>query len=199
VTAAAPPLPLSSPLSPAHLTQLTTARTNCKKIRRAIAVAAFDGYTIATFAGLTLLTGLTDPPSILLGLAMSAIAIIELRAGKNLRRLNPQAARTLGFNQLAFAAVLILYAVTRLIAAFHAPSPYQAYKSADPAMATMLNPIEDLSRLVTVGIYIAMIGIACFAQGGLALYYFTRAKHLHRYLAATPAWILTMQRAGVSL
>jgi hypothetical protein len=199
VTAAAPPFPPSPTLTPEHLDQLTTARTQSKKIRRAIAVAAFDGYTIATFAGLTLLTGLTDPASILLGLAMSAVAIIELRAGNKLRRLNPAAAKTLGFNQLAFAAVLIVYAITRLIAAYHAPSPYQAYKSADPAMAKMLNPIEDLSRLVNVGIYAAMIGIACVAQGGLALYYFSRAKHLHRYVHTTPQWILTMQRAGVSL
>jgi len=50
-----------------------------------------------------------------------------------------------------------------------------------------------------MALYGAMIAVALFAQGGLALFYFTRRKHIDAYLAKTPAWILAMQRGGIAL
>jgi len=78
-------------------------------------------------------------------------------------------------------------------------SPYAAYKSADPQLGRMLQPIENLTHLIAMALYGAMIAVALFAQGGLALFYFTRGKHIDAYLARTPAWILAMQRGGIVL
>jgi hypothetical protein len=196
-----PPLPppVAESLTPEHLVQLARARLALKKVRRAITVASVDGYAVATFAVLTLLTGLTDPPILLLALAMGGIAFVELRAARRLGRLDPGAPRTLAANQLAFGGVLTLYALTRLAASSHAPSAYAAYKAADPQLARMLDPIEDISRRIMQAVYVAMILIACVAQGGLAWYYASRVPHLRRYLAETPSWILGLHRSGVSL
>ena len=60
----------------------------------------------------------------------------------------------------------------------------------------MLAPVEDLTRMLSVAVYGGVIAFALFAQGGMALYYFTRGKHVRAYLAETPAWVVTVQRAG---
>ncbi len=141
------------------------------------------------FGGLTLLFGLTDLSSIALGLGMGAVAFVELRGAGRLRRLEAGAARTLGFNQVALG----------IVAQLTGPSPYQAIKSSDAQLAHMLQPIEDLSRMVMIGIYSAVIAIAFFAQGGLAIFYFSRERHVQCYVTQTPAWIVTMQRTGIAL
>ena len=161
-------------------------------------MASFDGWSIGVFGGLTLLFGLTDFSSIALGLGMGVVAFIELRGAGRLRRLEAGAARTLGFNQVALGTMLMLYAMWHIVAQLTGPSPYQSIKSSDAQLARMLQPIEDLSRMLTIAIYIAVIAIAFFAQGGLALFYFTRDKHLRDYLSRTPDWILTMQRSGIA-
>ena len=37
------------------------------------------------------------------------------------------------------------------------------------------------------------------AQGGTALYYFTREKHIRAYREQTPAWIVEFQQGGGQL
>src|SRR4051794_19241609 len=103
---APPPLPVIAPppnVSPEHLRQLAAARADAKKVRRAISVANFDGWTIGAFGALTLLLGLTDPSSIAMGLGMIAVAWIELRGASRLKRLDSSAGRMLGMNQIALA------------------------------------------------------------------------------------------------
>src|SRR5690348_1421830 len=98
--AAATPTPGAPPvLSAEHLQQLAEARQSGRKVRRAIGVATFDGWTIGAFGFLTLLIGITDLTSILMGVGMAAIAWLELRGAARLRRLEAGAGRALGFNQ----------------------------------------------------------------------------------------------------
>src|ERR1043165_8021066 len=70
-----------APLSPAHLQQLEYARVASKKIRRAVAVAHFDGWGTAIFGALTLLGALLSFSwiAMLLGAGMIAVAVIEFR------------------------------------------------------------------------------------------------------------------------
>ena len=186
-------------ISEEQLRQLTGARVGSRKLRRAIFVANFDGWSIGAFGVLTLLFGLTDPSSIIMGLGMGTIAWIELRSAGGLRRLDPHAARTLGLNQLALAALLILYALWRIYAVSTGAGSYEAIKASDPQMAHMLQPIEDLTHVVSLALYAVLILIAIFAQGGLALFYFTRVKHIETYLSRTPAWIVKLQQTGITL
>jgi hypothetical protein len=186
-------------LSPEHLQQLAVARQAARKVRRAAAVASFDAWTIAIFAALSLVTSLTEPSGLLLCVGMIAVAVVEFRGAAALKRLDPDAARTLGFNQLALATMLILYALWRLHAEMSGPSPYAAYTAGDPDLAQMLGPVESLTRTIALAVYGAIIVVALFAQGGLAAYYFTRRQHIDAYLRQTPEWILAMQRAGVPL
>jgi hypothetical protein len=200
MTAAAPvPPPLPTPaLTEAHLRALADAAARARPVRRAAAVARFDGWAVATFAALTFLFSLGSAPGMLLGAAMGVIAFVELRGAARLARFDPGAARTLGRNQLALAAALIAYALFQIHAELTGAGAFAEVTASDPQLAGMLQPFEGLTRQVTLLTYGSLIAVALCAQGGLALYYFRRQRHVADYLAHTPPWVVAVQRAGAS-
>ena len=199
---ATPPVPIPAhaigapALSAEHLRQLAAAHAAAGKVRRAVAVARVDGWGVATFGALTLLLGFTSVSAALLGSAMLLIGVIELRAAGRLRQLDPKAPRVLGLNQLALAGVLASYAAWGIYRTLAGPSEYAALVASEPQLGQMLGPVEDLSRLIAICIYGGLIAVAAFAQGGLSLFYFSRTKHVREYLAQTPEWVVSIQRAG---
>lgn len=195
-----PPLAQALPqFSEENLRQLAAARTASRKLRRAVSVANFDGWTIATFGALTIGFGFGDMSNIVLGLVLGAIAFVELRSAAQLKRLKVEATRTLALNQLAFAMLLIIYAVWRLYVTSRPGAFTSELGLNDPQVASMLGSVDDLTRLIMRVVYGGLIAVAVFAQGGLAWYYHTRTRYLRTYLAETPGWILTLQEQGVSL
>src|SRR5581483_12521376 len=111
---AVPVEPISAspvPLDATQLAQISAARERFKKIGRAIRYARFDAWGVAIFAGLTIVCSLGSwfSSGMLLGIGMAVIAWVEFRAGNELKRLDPSAVRRLGWNQFAFAAMLIAY------------------------------------------------------------------------------------------
>lgn len=191
---APPPL-----LSPEHLIELNTAHQRRGKLQRAAGVATFNGWTIGTFALLTTLCGISSPTSLVLGAGMAVVAFVEFRGAARLRRLDVAATRLLGFNQLALASLLILYAIWQIIGVLHDPSSYSQLLGNDRQLLSMLGPIEETTRQILLTVYGVMIAVVLLFQGGNALYYFSRGEHFRAYLRDTPAWILDLQRAGVRL
>jgi hypothetical protein len=199
--ASPPPLPpppaAVQPLTPEHLRVLQLAQAEARPIRRAFSVARFDGWTIALFGGLTALLGLPVVSNVLIGLALLAIGSIELRAADRLRRLDARALRVLAINQLVLAVLLITYSVWRLLAIQRGGAAEALGASGDPELSRMLGSVDDITKSIARAVYVTLIAVAVFAQGGLALYYLRRRKILAAYLSQTPPWILEMQRAGV--
>jgi len=189
----------ASPLSAQHLQQMQDARVRAKKIRRCVAVANFDGWSVGAFGALTLLFGVFTLTGWLLGGGMLAIACVELSTVASVKRLEPSAARRLGWNQLALAGLLLGYAGWSLYAAWFGPDPLAATIAAAPETAELLAPYSSLARLISVAVYVALAAVAIFAQGGTALYYFTREKHIRAYREHTPSWIVEMQQGGGQL
>lgn len=138
--------------------------------------------------------GLSSLSGVLLGLAMGAIAYVEFKGAARIRRLDPAAPRTLGYNQLAFAVALIIYALWSL----------HDVASGRGLMADLNTPelqqaggeYVDLIRTCLKLVYGILVAVAIFAQGGTAMYYFSREKYIREYLANTPQWIIEMQQAG---
>lgn len=193
-----PPLPLPPPASgftDEQVRQLTEARRRAGKIRRAALVASIDGWSIAIFAALSFICGLSSLVGMLMGVGMGIVAYIELRGGGRLRRLDLGAARMLAWNQVGLAMLLIAYGLWNLFQPA-GQGVYAALKGADPALVELLGPIEHLERVLRLAVYGGLILVALFAQGGMALYYFTRVRHLEAYLMQTPAWIIQLQRIG---
>jgi hypothetical protein len=185
-------------LSEAHLQQLAAARLAAKKLRRASSVANFDGWSLGFFAGLTLLFGITSVDGWIIGLILASIAYIELRGASRLRLLDPVAPRVLGWNQVALASLLILYSFWRIYQESTGKGELASLSGGDPMVAEAVQPYQGMVLQITMLFYVGLIVFAVFAQGGLALYYFTRARTLKYYLEQTPEWILQMQKSGVA-
>ena len=202
MTLAPPPLPTPAPapqqqpLTPEHLRQLSAAQALGKKVARAVMVALFDGWAIATFATLTFLLSLGSIPGMLVGAAMGVIAYLELRGAKGLRRLDPRAARTLGFNQVALGSLLIGYALTSIVREMTGAGEYAAIAAADPQLGEALKPIEGLTRMLSLAVNLGLIVASLIAQGSLAAYYFSRVRYIRTYVERTPAWIVAVQKTG---
>jgi hypothetical protein len=189
----------ASPLSAAHLREMHDARLRAKKIRRCVTVANFDGWSVGVFGALTLLFGVFSVVGWVLGGGMIAIAYVELSTVPRIKQLDPKAARRLGWNQLALASLLLGYAGWSLYGAWFGPDPLAATIAAAPETAEMLAPYSAIARLISVAVYVALAAVAIFAQGGTALYYFTREKHIRAYREQTPGWIIEMQQSGAQL
>ena len=182
------------PLSPQQLRELTDARSAHRYIRRAITVALFDGWTIAAFAIANCLCGLADFQSMIVGAVLGVMAFVEIRGASQLRRLDESAPRRLAINQILLGLLLCAYAVWRIYDYLHGPSPYAQLSAADPKIGKRF---EDMFRSLAVAIYGCLIIFAICAQGGAAIFYFTREKYLKAYRQRTPGWILQMQQTGV--
>jgi hypothetical protein len=95
--------------------------------------------------------------------------------------------------------MLVCYSTLQLLSAATRASAAVTAAGADAQLQQMLAPVEDLTRLVYVTVYASLIAIALVVQGGTALYYVTRRRHVVDYVNATPPWIAAMQRAGLWL
>jgi hypothetical protein len=184
------------PLSAEHLQQLEAARKLGRKIAKAVSVALFDGWAVATFATLTFLLGLMSVPGMLMGAGMGVVAWLELRGARGLRRLDPAAARLLGYNQVGLGSILIVYALWGIIRELTGAGEYAEMAAADPQLADMLKPVENITRMLSLGVNFGLIAVALIAQGSLAAYYFTRIKYIRAYVTQTPPWIVAVQKTG---
>ncbi len=177
--------------------QLMAAKLASKKIRRAVIVALSDAWTIAIFAALSFVCGLFGGVSgVVMGVGMGVIAYFEFTGAARLRRLEPSATKMLGYNQLAFACLLILYAAWNLYDAANGGGMLGDLKSHEAELGASGKDFEDLGQMINSAIYLSLMGVAVFAQGGTALYYFSREKYLRWYIEQTPPWIIDMQKAG---
>lgn len=192
-TAVAPSAP--GGLTPEQIRELQTAQRNGRKVNRAARSAAFSGWTLATFAAITLLAGLFDMTSFVLGVGMAVVATIELRGASAIRRLDVTAPRRLAFNQLALGAMMCVYATWGVYATLTGPGAYaDEIATAGPQVAEMLEPIEKMQTMLSVAVY-AGVGLgAMAATGGAALYYITRRRHIEAHLRRTPAWVVETLR-----
>jgi hypothetical protein len=102
----------------------------------------------------------------------------------------------LGWNQLALAGLLILYALWSIYGTLTTDNTWEMIESAGPEVREMLRPMADLMRQLMVVVYGCLIVVAIGYQGGLALYDFSRVKHIRAFLEKTPTWILQIKRSG---
>jgi len=130
---------------------------------------------------------------------MCFAAYNSFRGLSQLRQLDPKSCQLLGRNQLFFASCLILYAAWNLYFYSHSPAPFADVIASEPEAKEMLAPFQDMALSITKLVYWILIAVALFAQGGAALYYFSRGKYVEQYVTETPEWILQLQRAGFKL
>lgn len=197
-TPAAPPSanvrPVADALSAEQLALIVEAQRRTRTLRRAAAYAAISGWTLAFFAFLSLLGGLSSAASLLLGIALAIVAYFEIRGSRALKRFDPGAPRQLGFNQIALCIIVVLYAGWQIFGAISGPGRYAQYANQPQQVTNMLESISNLERVVMVAVYGLLIVGTLIAQGIGAIYHFTRARHVRAFLQNTPRWTIEVLR-----
>ncbi|MBU0640158.1 MAG: hypothetical protein KKB50_14930 [Planctomycetes bacterium] len=188
--------PAEQPLSAENLRELELARLRSGRIRRAVSVARFNGWSVGIFAAFTLPFGLFSITALLLGLALAVVSYNEFAGAKALGQFDLRAPRRLGWNQLGFCGVLIVYCLWSVYAALTGPNPLEeAQAAAGGAAADLLGSFEDLHTMIMLAVYGGVLAGSIIFQGGTAWYYFTRRRHLQAYVSDTPPWVLELQRS----
>ena len=159
-------------------------------------VASISGWSLAIFAGLTLLGGLFDRSALFLGAGLGLAGYFELSGARELRRLNPRAPARLAKNQLLLGAIIASYAGYQIVTSLLGRGPLA---SDDPQVAQILGSFDSLARTLSASFYGAVAVIGLSVCGFTAYYYASRRKHLDRFIQSAPAWIIDLRRKGISV
>ena len=189
----------ASPLTDDHYALIRQATRDRKAVKSAARTALFSAAT-------TLFIGVSALPFALIWPSLSSLVIVagvcviggvELMGSRRMRQADPRAPAMLAENQLAFLGLIVLYCIFQALtfstdaAKAAALSPeVRAQLAAMPEMASAIDKqVELWAPVLTYGFYalVAVLSIAC--QGGMALYYFTRRRHIEAFNAKTPEWI----------
>ena len=135
---------------------------------------------------------------IIVGIGAGVIGLIEWSADRRMKSAKVEAAKLLAINQVALFALITAYCVVQM-ATF---SPQKAKEEAiSPQLRSELaaampdlqhsidNMIDTWGAFVIYGFYSLAIVASIGFQGGMALYYLSRRKHIEAWNRDTPAWV----------
>ncbi|MBI1337858.1 MAG: hypothetical protein GC164_12980 [Phycisphaera sp.] len=201
----------TAPVDPPTLTQpqlqaLREAVVRSRKVAKAAGVASFNAWSTAIFAGIALPWGVlslllgSDASSwatnLLVGLGLTYIAWTEFQGRKKILALDPEGLRQLGYNQLVFMGLIIVYCLWQLYQVTFTRSELSQQLAQDPAASQLISPesIDAMYKLVGYLVYLTLIPLTLVFQGGCAWYYFARIKPMREHLETTPEWATRLQR-----
>jgi len=155
-------------LTPEQVQALEDARARAKGILKAAKVAAFNGWTIG----------------------MGVVARNEFRGRALLRAFQPEGPVLLTRNQLGFMALIVAYCAWSVLRAYTHPDPQWA------ELQELMGLEAGFVRGLYVAGYAATILLTVLFVGLNARYYARRKAMLAEYLAATPVWVVELQRGA---
>ncbi len=184
------------PLSTEHFQELSRADNRAKLIRKAARVAAFNGWTTAIIAALSAPFALFCVAGFLVTVVLALVAWNEFRGRNMLNKFNPKAATLLGWNQLGFLAMIIVYCGWMMYTGINYSDTALLEFTSNPELGDLLGSPEQVTglyELLVYGVYGSVIVLSVIFQGLTALYYFTRRKQIEAYVRATPEWVRKLQ------
>lgn len=174
------------PLSAEHRRELATARERSKKILNVAKVASFNAWSLAIIGALSLPFAFSSFSGFVLTVGFAILAYNEFQGRKRLLKFDPSAATLLGWNQLAFLAMIIVYCLWTMYTNYYQKLDVPA--EVKSALGDM-GDLEALVKQLMVWFYALVIALSVLFQGGNALYYFTRRKLIAKFVAETPEWV----------
>lgn len=190
-------LTAEGPLSVEHFQEISRADDRGKLIRKAARVASFNGWTTAIIAALSAPFALLSVAGLLVTVVLSFVAWNEFRGRSLLNKFNPKAAALLGWNQIGFLAMIVIYCGWMMYTGINESDSALSEFTSNPELSDLLGSPEQVTGLyemLVYAVYGSVIAISVIFQGFTALYYFTRRKHIEAYVRATPEWVRKVQR-----
>jgi hypothetical protein len=189
---------LGGPLTADHRRELSAARDRARVIRKTARVASFNGWTTALIAAASAPFSFTSPVALILTVGLAIVAFNEFRGRKRLLNFEPSGATLLGWNQVAFLAMITAYCLwmlhSNLNDAGAVSDELKGYADLDATLGTS-GGFAALYKQIVVIFYGGVIGLSALFQGGTAAYYFRRRRAIEDFVAETPAWVRDVQRA----
>jgi len=128
---------------------------------------------------------------------LSVISYNEFRGRQRLLKFEGEAAAFLGWNQLGFLVMILLYSTWMLVAGLTGEGVFAAELKAKPELGVAFDSVEEIDQLYKIAVvafYGTTIVLSILFQGLNALYYFTRQKLVYTFVQNTPDWVLDLQR-----
>jgi hypothetical protein len=185
-------------LAAEHHHELALANERSKKIRKAAGVAAFNGWMTGIFAVTSAPFAPFSIAGFLVTVGLGIVAYNEFQGRKRLLRFDDSAPQLLGWNQVGFLTMIVVYCLWMMFAGLTSEGPFAAEIAANPELAQVLDSVDGLDaiyKLIVLAVYGSVIVLSVIFQGWNALYYFSRRKHVEDYVRETPAWVIDVQRA----
>ena len=189
----------AAPIGEGELALIREAVVRRRKVKSAAGVARSS-------AVVTLVIGFLALPFVVISPSLSGVVVVagviavgarEWMGYGKMRRAEAGAAGHLGWNQVALVGVITFYCLLEM-ASFSpaevktaALSPeVRTQLAALPGMAAEIDKmIETWAPYLVYGFYSLLIVLSVGFQGGLALYYFSRRKHVEAFNRETPEWV----------
>jgi len=191
-----------NPLSVTHRRELADARDRAKTIRKAASIAGFNGWTTAAAAACSAMFLVFDrsPIAIAVTIALVIVTFNEFRGRKRLLNFDTTAATMMGWNQLGLLAMIVVYCLWSLSGmagqADAMRAELKSYSDLDAALGTGPG-FEGMVKTISYAFYGGVIALSLVFQGGNALYYFTRRRHVEEFIVETPQWVRDVQGGSV--
>ncbi len=187
---------MDGPLSMEHFQELARGDVRNKVIRKAARVASFNGWTTAVIAALSAPFALFSVAGFLVTVVLSVVAYNEFRGRNRLNQFDPTAASLLGWNQIGFLILIVIYCIWAMFIGINQADSALAEFSSNPEFADLLGSPDQLGglyELLVYAVYGSVIVLSVVFQGLTAFYYFTRRKHIEAYVRTTPEWVRKLQ------
>jgi len=191
--------PAASPLDESQFALVQQAAQSYKPIKRAARTALSSAITTLVIGACALPFTVIWPSlaSVFITAGIGAVGVFEFLGYRKMRQADPAAPGYLATNQLAFLGLIVTYCAIQMLsfstedAKAAALSPeVRSQLRAMPDMAREIDAnIEQWAPLIMYGFYSLVIVLSIFFQGGMALYYWTRRRHLEAFARQTPPWV----------
>jgi hypothetical protein len=190
--------PVGSPLTAAQRRELVLAHDRGKAVRKAAAVAMFNGWATAFVAALSAPFALFSTVGLIATIVLVVVAVIEFRGRRRLLQFDPKGTTLLGWNQLGLLAMIIAYCLwslyTDLYGANSIRAELRSFSDLNSALGSV-DGVETLVRQIAILFYGSIIALSLVFQGLTAIFYFTRREYVTAYLDETPEWVRELRRA----
>lgn len=183
-----------------HIAQLEQAVRNARASRRVAGYASFSGWSTLLAGAISLPFALSNIPMLFFCVSLAAIGTRELTLRRRLLRLETSAPKKLAINQLVLGITLAAYAVFMLtrppgesmIASAAGSDPML---QSVPELTAQIDAFAQIEHAIKAGVYVLLIVVAVFVQGGTAIYYACNTGSLRRFHKHTPEWCVRVYRA----
>ncbi len=164
---------------------MTPEEKHHKQLKRVVRLSKLNAYSIAIIAGSfgLLCVVLLELSGIIVGAAVAATAIFEIRGHRMLQRGEPGARQWMAGSQVWLIVCVLIYCAWRLLA-FDPEDPLAVLGDAEmlrtAASLAMMPPgmLEDLVTTVYTLTYRLVALLVFLFQGALGLYYWVRVGKL---------------------